>query len=90
MKQAGIDTGLMALRGRIGAFVQHSRYDPRETTAAARAAFDNRFFDAVDPTGALPPDERARRAESARRAYFARLAYASARARRNKRAEKKQ
>jgi hypothetical protein len=90
MKQTGIDTGLMAMRGRIGAFVQHARHDPRETTAAARAAFDNKFLDAVDPNRTLPEPERARRADAARHAYFARLAYASARARRNKRAEKEQ
>ena len=72
----------MALRGRIGAFEQHARHDARETTAAARAAFLARFERQVDPTGSLPPDERARRARFARRAYFVRLALKSARARR--------
>jgi hypothetical protein len=71
----------MALRGRIGAFVTHSRHDPRETTAKARRAFLSRFEREVDPDGVLPVAERLRRAESARRAYFARLALRSVRAR---------
>jgi hypothetical protein len=71
-----------ALRGRIGAYVLHSRQDPRETTAHARAAFLERFERAVDPDGVLPALERQRRALAARRAHFARLALLSARARR--------
>jgi hypothetical protein len=74
----GFDPAEMALRGRIGAFVQHSRHDPRETTAAARASFLARFEREVDPDGVLPVEERQRRAEAARRAYFARLALKSA------------
>ena len=70
-----------ALRGRIGALVLHSRRDPRETTAKARAAFLARFERQVDPEGVLAPDERRRRAKYARRAHYARLALASARAR---------
>jgi hypothetical protein len=64
-----------ALRGRIGAYVTHSRHDPSELTAEARTAFLNQFECAVDPTGSLPPHERSRRAQAARSAYFARLAY---------------
>ena len=64
-----------ALRGRIGAYVTHSRHDPSELTAGARAAFLGGFERAVDPAGALPPHERARRAQAARSAHFARLAY---------------
>ena len=41
----------MALRGKIGALVLHSRRDPRETTAPARAAFLKRFERQVDPDG---------------------------------------
>lgn len=74
----------MADRGRIGAFVLHSRHDSGELTAPARAAFLSRFESEVDPDGLLSPEERARRAEYARKAYFARLARASAKARREK------
>jgi hypothetical protein len=76
------DPNEMALRGRIGAYALHSRSDPRETTAAARAAFLARFEREVDADGVLPAEERQRRATAARRAYFARLALRSARARR--------
>jgi hypothetical protein len=71
----------MARRGRIGAYVLHSRHDSRETTRAGRAAFLSRFEREVDPDGVLPAAERQRRAEMARRAHFARLALKSARAR---------
>jgi hypothetical protein len=71
------------LRGQIAA---NSRWatvaDRTAATAPARAAFLDRFERQVDPDGLLPPDERARRAESARKAHFGRLALASARARR--------
>jgi hypothetical protein len=72
----------MALRGRIGAHVAHSRHDPLETTARARAVYRDSFEKAVDPELLLPLDERTRRAEQLRRAHFARLAYLSAVARR--------
>ena len=58
-----------------------AKYDPKETTKAARAAFATRFEREVDPDGTLPEVERLRRAESARKAYFSRLAYLSAKAR---------
>ena len=74
-------TSEAALRGRVGAYVAHSRHDSREITARARAAFLERFEREVDPEGLLPPDERRRRADYARRAYFARLTLKSARAR---------
>jgi hypothetical protein len=63
-----------SLRGRIGAFSLHARYDPRQTTAKARAAFASSFERLVDPEGKLPLHERLRRAEAARRAHYARLA----------------
>ena len=72
-----------ALRGRIGAYVLHSRRDPRHTTANARAAFLERFEHEVDPDRVLPLLERQRRERAARKAYFARLALLSARARRS-------
>ena len=74
------DHTTLALRGRIGAYVTHSRNDPRVTTAPARAAFLARFereADASDPEGKLDPVERARRVAYLRRLYFARLAYRS-------------
>jgi hypothetical protein len=73
-----------SLRGRIGAYRLHAMHDPRETTAAGRAAFLAGFEREVDPDGVLPPAERARRAAAARKAHFARLALASARARRER------
>jgi hypothetical protein len=81
VKVRSFDPAEMALRGRIGAFVTHSRHDVRETTRAARAAFLARFERVVDPDGVLTEAERLRRAESARKAHFARLAWKSARAR---------
>lgn len=53
-------------------------------TAPARAAMMGRFEKQVDPEGALPPAERAQRAEHARSAYFLDLARKSAAARRKK------
>jgi len=73
-----------SLQGRIGAFVTHSRHDPRETTAAARATFLARFEDEVDPERVLSEPERLRRATMARKAYFARLAWRSSVARTKK------
>jgi hypothetical protein len=78
------DPSIMALRGRIGAHVTHSRHDPRETTASARAAFAGRFLIEVDPKQVLTMDERVRRADQLRRAHFARLALRSVLARRKR------
>ena len=71
-----------ALRARMAAYTLHAKRDARETTAAARAAFLDRFDRMVDPEGALPEAERQRRAAAARKAYFTRLALRSAQARR--------
>jgi len=71
----------MALRGRIGAAVLHSRYDARTTTEGARAALREKWDREVDPDGALDPEERGRRAAHARRAHMLRAARASALAR---------
>jgi len=70
-----------SLRARIGAFAQHAKHDPRQTTVAARTAFDQRFIQQVDPNGELAPEERARRADAARRQYFTALAFRRARKR---------
>lgn len=74
----------MTLQGRIGAFALHSKHNPRDTTANARAAFLSGFERKVDPGGVLSPEERARRAEMARKEHFARLSYLSAKARRKR------
>jgi hypothetical protein len=74
-----------SLQARVAAHVLHSRRDSRETTAAARAAFDDQFTRDVDPDGVLDPVERERRKRHAKAAYYARLALASARERRRKR-----
>jgi hypothetical protein len=63
----------------------HAKYDTRETTKNARAAFLARFEREVDPDEQLPVEERRRRAEAARKAYFTRLALQSAKARSKRR-----
>jgi hypothetical protein len=73
-----------SLRGRLGAYTVHSRYDSREIIRPAREAFWSKFERDVDPEGALPLEERLRRADMARKAYFTRLAMASAKARRKR------
>ena len=79
-----IDPAEMSRRGRIGAHRLHALYDSKELTAPARAAFLAKFEREVDPAGALPDEERRRRAEHARKAHFARLARLSANARRSR------
>jgi len=79
------DPADLRLAGRIGALRLHATRDPRETTARARQAFRDALEREVDPTGALPADERRRRADLARRAHYARLARLSAQARRSRR-----
>jgi len=80
------DPAEMALRGKIGAHVAHSRHDSRDLTANARRAFLDQFEQAVDPDGVLPPEERQRRAQLARSAHMSRLALLSAKSRSGKRA----
>ena len=63
-----------SLRARVAAYSLHARYDPRQTTAKARAAFMSSFERLVDPDRKLPHAERLRRAEAARKAHYARLA----------------
>lgn len=70
------------LRARLAAHTKWATTDPTVGTAAARAAFLDRFELQVDPDGVLNPAERARRAGHARKAYFTRLALKSAQARR--------
>jgi hypothetical protein len=72
-------------RARMGAHALHAKYDSKETSAAARAAFMSRFEREVDPDGRLPVAERQRRAAHAKKAYFVGLAMRSAKARRARR-----
>lgn len=65
------DPESMAQRGRRGGQATAARHDSRETTQAARAAFNARFERDLDPL--LPADERARLANEARQAYFREL-----------------
>lgn len=78
------DATLRRLRARVGGLALAASHDPREYTAAARAAFLGKFAALVDPGGALPVEERLRRAEAARRAHFTRLAIRSAEKRRGR------
>jgi hypothetical protein len=78
----GNPSRLQATYGCLGGLVKASRHDAVEGTAAARSAFLSGFERHVDPTGILPPAERARRAEAARKAHFYRLAILSAKTRR--------
>lgn len=72
-----------ALRARIAAHVSWANTtDRRARTAAARKAAWDRFERQVDPTGELPPEERAKRACHARTAYFSQLSRRAACARR--------
>ncbi len=70
-----------SLRGRIGAYALHSKYDSKEITKAARHAFLSKWEAEVDPQGVLPENERLRRAENALKAHMAKLALKSAKAR---------
>lgn len=72
-----------SLVARIAACESWARTPDRSArTAKARAALMATFETQVDPTGSLPPAERARRAEHLRKAHFARLALKSAQSRR--------
>lgn len=68
-------------RARLAAYAMHSKNDPRDTTAKARATFLSSFETDVDPDGTLAPEERQRRATAARKSHFARLALRSSQVR---------
>jgi hypothetical protein len=70
------------LRAKLAAHSLHAAGGTN--TGPARAAFEQRFYDAVDPDRVLPEAERERRAHHARQAFFARLSLQGARARRRK------
>jgi len=81
MAHARVDTSHRSTRSRLAAHVLHSKYDSRDLTAAARAAFMARFEKQVDPDRCLDPIERSRRAEHAKKAHFLAMAIRSAKAR---------
>lgn len=66
------------------ALTRVAREGGHAVSAPARAAFDRKFLDQVDPDRVLPEDERARRASAARRAYFLTLAAKSVDSRRRR------
>lgn len=71
------------LRARLGAHALHAQGGTN--TQAARAAFNERFYDEVDPDRQLPEAERERRAAHARAAYYTRLSLKAAGAKRKAR-----
>jgi hypothetical protein len=81
----GMTPAQRTLRAKLAAHTSWANTTNRTArTEAARKAAHDRFERQVDPEGLLPPEERARRAESARKAYFSRLALLSAQARRGR------
>ena len=86
MRRDSLTPAERSLRGRMGAYVVHARYDARQITAPARAAFLKRFLDEVDPDRVLPEPERLRRAAAARKAHFTRLSFLASRRRTKRRA----
>jgi hypothetical protein len=72
----------LRLRAEIAANEKWAREPDRvAATARARRGFLAKLEAEVDPSGVLPPEERARRVESLRRAHMARMALKSSRAR---------
>lgn len=75
MRGGDVQIATKNINKRIAAEISWSRtIDRSARTRPARQAFLRRFEKEVDPHGALPPDERQRRAEHAKRAYMLRLA----------------
>ncbi|MEO3757072.1 hypothetical protein ABGB19_02115 [Mycobacterium sp. B14F4] len=58
--------------------------DRTRRTAKARAAFNQRFYDEVDPDRTLPAAEREKRATNARKSFYAALSRKAVAARRNR------
>lgn len=72
----------------IARLAAHTRWaretNPAEATSAARRGLDAKWEREVDPTGELPPEERARRAAHLRQAHMQRMALISAQKRRQR------
>ena len=82
------DEALRVQRARIGGLALAAQRDPREYTAAARAAGPGSLSyweRKVDPDGELSPAERVRRARASKKLHFTKLSFASAKARRARR-----
>lgn len=67
------------MRARLAAQTLHAQGGTN--TVAARAAFEKKFLDEVDPDRTLPESERLKRAEHAKRAHFTALALKSSQVR---------
>jgi hypothetical protein len=81
-----VDTDRMREISRMGTRALHEKYDGRALTANARAAFNQKFLDLVDPERILPEAERHARVAEARRSYFAQIGRRGAAAQRARRA----
>ena len=78
-------SGTTSTQAKAAAHLSWAYTDDRSArTSPARAAFDQRFYDQVDPERRLTAAERERRAASARRAYFLALAAKSTAVRRER------
>tara|TARA_B100000315_G_scaffold210823_2_gene207315 strand:- start:181 stop:444 length:264 start_codon:yes stop_codon:yes gene_type:complete len=77
------------LRAQIGAYSLHAKYDSRQITEKARAAFMSRFENEVDPERILPEEERTRRADKAKSAHFRKMALRSSKSRKARAAKQK-
>jgi hypothetical protein len=78
-----------SMRARMAAHVLHSRYDSRDLTAPARAAFASKFErkvieEAAERGEVLEPVEIKRRAEHLRKAHYIKMGLASGKARRKR------
>ena len=81
-RDGGLTPAERSLRARLAAYALHAQGGT--STKAGTAAFLRRFEREVDPHGALPPLECARRAEYALKAHMSRLALKASRARSRK------
>lgn len=70
------------MRARLGAHAMHAQ--GKTNTAPARAAFEQRFLDEVDPERVLSESERNKRAHHAQQAYMTRLSLKAVQAKRRK------
>lgn len=77
---------MLSERARASAHAKHAHVDPREATAAARAARWEKYQRQADPERALAPDERERRARHLLRADMARARLVGLRRQREARA----
>lgn len=87
MPESSLTPSERSMRARAASHASWAKCPDRSArTAAARAARDRQFEQAVDPDGVLSEEERQRRAESARRQHMVTMGLRSAQARRARRA----